>query len=112
MRGPEPKGIQEPCLRPSALNHLLNSITVNCSAPVGTTVTVLLLLLLLLSPLGCCYCQCLLLSCAHVDQCLLLSCAHVACIYELHVPRRKNAVSLSSETLFCSTLDMGMLLEA
>ena len=101
MRGPEPKGIQEPCLRPSALNHLLNSITVNCSAPVGTAVTVLLLLLLLLSPLGCCYCQC-----------LLLSCAHVACTHELHVPRRKNAVSLSSKTLFCSTLDMGMPLEA
>ncbi len=101
MRGPEPKGIQEPCLRPSSLNHLPNSITVNCSAPVATTVTVLLLLLLLLSPWGRCYCQC-----------LLLSCAHAAYIHEPHILHRKNAVSQSSETLFCSTLDKGMPLEA
>ena len=38
MRGPEPKGIQEPTLRPSSLNHLPNSVTVNCSTPVTVTV--------------------------------------------------------------------------
>ncbi len=34
MRGPEPKGIQEPALRPCSLNHLLNTTTLNCPTPI------------------------------------------------------------------------------
>ena len=95
MRGPEPKGIQEPTLRPSSLNHLPNSVTVDCSTPVTVTVIAVTVIDTVMT-------QLLLLSVSAADTCKCCLHSWATCTAP------NNAVCLFCEILFCSTLDKGM----